>query len=211
MKLAYLYGIDSTNPYLSTYSHYPITKKFSFVNEIFTDKPLLIVGVKKAKEIYPNQIDLDKNHIKDNIYWCYSPEEYLSEFLKKYEDFILNIHNSYLKILKFEIVDLFFKEINQENQLIDFLENSNVDIYYHLNKILYCYSKENNIIFIVNLNEFIWFDKLKIDNLSKFLNNKMYYNDSDYKIYNYFINLFQGQDNFFIEKSIPYFIYINKH
>ncbi len=211
MKLAYLYGIEPTNPYLSTYSHYPLTKKFSFVNEIFTDKPLLIVGVKRAKELYPNQIDLDKNHIKDNIYWCYSPEEYLSEFLKKYEDFILNIHYSYLKILKFEIVDIFFKNINQENQLIDFLENSNIDIYYHINKILYCYSNKNNKIYIINLNEFIWFDKLKIDNLSKFLNNKLYYNDSDYKIYNYFTNLFQGQDNFFIEKTIPYFIYINKH
>ena len=65
------------------------TKKFSFVDKIFNDKPLLIVGVNKARELYPNQIDLDKNHIKDNIYWCYSPEEYLSEFLKKYEYFIL--------------------------------------------------------------------------------------------------------------------------
>lgn len=211
MKLAYLYGIDSTNPYLSTYSHYPLTKKFLFVDKIFNDKPLLIVGVKKAKELYPNQIDLDKNHIKDNIYWCYSPEEYLSEFLKKYEDFILNIHNSYLKILNFEIVDLFFKNINKENELIIFLEKSNIDIYYHLNKMLYCYSNQNSKIYIINLNEFIWFDKLKIDNLSKFLDNKNYYSDSDYKIYNYFINLFQGQDNFFIEKSIPYFIYINKY
>jgi len=211
MKLAYLYGIEPTNSYLSTYSHYPITKKFLFVNEIFTDKPLLIVGVKRAKEIYPNQIDLDKNHIKDNIYWCYSPEEYLSEFLKKYEDFILNIHNSYLKIFNFEIIDLFFKNINEENQIINFLSESNIDIYYHINKMVYCYSNTNNKIYIINLNEFFWFNKLKIDNLNDFLKNKSYYNDSDYKIYNYFTNLFQGQDNFFIEKSIAYFIYINKH
>ena len=64
MKLAYLYGTDGANPYLSTYSHYPITKKFSFVNEIIYDKPLLIIGIKKAKELYPNQIDLDNNHIE---------------------------------------------------------------------------------------------------------------------------------------------------
>ena len=210
MKLAYLCGIESTNPYLSTYSHYPLTKKISFVDEIFYDKPLLIVGIKKAKELFPNKIDLDKNHIEKNIYWCYSPEEYLSEFLKKYEDFILNIHNSYLKILNFEIIDLFFKNINEDNQLIEYLDSLNIDIFYHLNKMLYCFSKENNKIYITNLNEFIWFDKLKIDNLSKSLNNKVYYNDSDYKIYNYFINLFQGQDNFFIEKTIPYFIHINK-
>ena len=57
MKLAYLYGIEPTNPYLSTYSHYPLTKKFSFVNEILHDKPLLIVGIKKARELYPNQIE----------------------------------------------------------------------------------------------------------------------------------------------------------
>jgi hypothetical protein len=211
MKLAYLYGIDSQNPYLSTYSHYPLTKKFEFVSEILHDKPLLIVGIKKAKELYPNQIELDKNHIEKNIYWCYSPEEYLSEFLKKYEEFILNIHNSYLEFLDFEIIDLFFKNINEDGQLIEFLNDSSIDIYYQLNKMLYCYSKLNNKIYIININEFVWFDKLKLDFLYDFLNNKQYYNDSDLKICNYFINLFQGQDNFFVEKTIPYFIYLNKH
>jgi hypothetical protein len=160
------------------------------------------------QKLYPNQINLDKNHIKDNIYWCYSPEEYLSEFLKKYEEFILNIHNNYLKILNFEIVDLFFKNINKQNQLIDFLENSNIDIYYHLNKMLYCYSIKNNKIYIINLYEFIWFEKIKIKELRDFFKEKIYYDDCDYKIYNYFINLFQEQDSFFIEKTIPYFIYI---
>jgi len=211
MKLAYLYGIDSQNPYLSTYSHYPLTKKFEFVSEILHDKPLLIVGIKKAKELYPNQIELDNNHIEKNIYWCYSPEEYLSEFLKKYEEFILNLHNSYLDFLDFEIIDLFFKNINEDGQLIEFLNNSNIDIYYQLNKMLYCYSKLNNKIYIININEFVWFDKLKLDFLYEFLNNNTYYNDSDLKIYNYFINLFQGQDNFFVEKTIPYFIYLNKY
>jgi hypothetical protein len=152
MKLAYLYGIEPTNPYLSTYSHYPLTKKFSFVDEILDDKPLLIVGIKKARELYPNQIDLDKNHIEKNIYWCYSPEEYLSEFLKKYEEFILNIHNSYLDFLDFEIIDLFFKNINEDGKLIDFLNDSNIDNYYQLNKMLYCYSKSNNKIYIININ-----------------------------------------------------------
>ena len=78
--------IDSKNPYLSTYSHYPITKKMDFVNQIMDDKPLLIVGIKKARELYSDKIDLDNNFIEKNIYWCYSPEEYLSEFLKKYEE-----------------------------------------------------------------------------------------------------------------------------
>ena len=211
MKLAYLYGIEPTNPYLSTYSHYPLTKKFSFVNEILYDKPLLIVGIKKAKELYPNQIELDKNHIEKNIYWCYSPEEYLSEFLKKYEEFILNIHNSYLEFLDFEIIDLFFKNINEDGQLIEFLNGSSIDTYYQLNKMLYCYSKLNNKIYIININEFVWFDKLKLNFLYGFLNNNTYYNDLDLKIYNYFINLFQGQDNFFVENTIPYFIFINKH
>jgi hypothetical protein len=130
MKLAYLYGIEPTNPYLSTYSHYPLTKKLSFVNDILDDKPLLIVGINKAREIYGDKIDLDNNFIEKNIYWCYSPEEYLSEFLKKYEEFILNIHNSYLDFLDFEIVDLFFKNINKNGQLLEFLNDSNIDIYY---------------------------------------------------------------------------------
>jgi hypothetical protein len=209
MKLAYLYGIEPTNPYLSTYSHYPLTKKFSFVDEILDDKPLLIVGIKKARELYPNQIELDKNHIEKNIYWCYSPEEYLSEFLKKYEEFILNIHNSYLKLLDFEIIDLFFKNINEDGQLIEFLNDSNIDNYYQLNKMLYCYSKSNNKIYIININEFVWFDKLKLNFLYDFLRDKQYHNDSESKISNYFTNLFHNQDTFFVEKTIPYFIFIN--
>ena len=79
MKLAYLYGIESANPYLSTYSHYQITKNILIIDEIFHDKPLLIVGIKKAKELYPNKIDLDNNHIENNIYWCYSKMDYYDD------------------------------------------------------------------------------------------------------------------------------------
>lgn len=158
MKLAYLYGIDKLNPYLSTYSHYPITKKFSFVNEILYDKPLLIIGIKKARELYPNQIKLDKNHIEKNVYWCYSPEEYLSEFLKKYEEFILNIHNIYLNFIDFEIVDIFFSKNTNKNDLLTSLKEKQIDIYYQLDKMVYCYSKINNKIYIINLNEFFWFN-----------------------------------------------------
>lgn len=211
MKLAYLYGIESTNAYLSTYSHYPLTKKFEFVNEILNDKPLLIIGINKAKELYPNKIKLDKNHIEKNIYWCYSPEEYLSEFLKKYEEFILNVHNSYLNFLEFEIIDLFFKNINQKGQLIEFLEDSNIDVYYQLNKMLYCYSKIDGKIYIININEFMWFGLLSKNELLDYLEDKNIYIDTEHKIINYFTNLFQGQDNFFVEKTIPYFIYLNKY
>jgi hypothetical protein len=210
MKLAYLYGIELTNPYLSTYSHYPITKNISIIDEIFHDKPLLIVGIKKAKELYPNKIDLDNNHIENNIYWCYSPEEYLSEFLKKYEQFIINIHDSYLKFLKFEIIDIFFKNINQKGQLIDFIKTLDIDIYYQVNKMLYCYSNNNSKIFIINLNEFFWFDLINFNDLEILLNDKHFFYDKDLKIFNYFTNLFSFQDSFFIEKTIPYFIYL-KH
>ncbi len=208
MKLAYLYGIEELNPYLSTYSHYPLTKKFSFVNEIKHDKPLLIIGINKAKELYPNQIDLDNNHIEKNIYWCYSPEEYLSEFLKKYEDFILNIHNIYLKLIDFDIVDIFFKKLYNEGELLKYLKSLNIDTYYQLNKMLYCYSSDNKKIYIINLNEFFWFNLIKIDDYIGFVKDMNYYNDSDNKIFNYFTNLFLGQDSFLIEKTIPYFIYL---
>jgi hypothetical protein len=214
MKLAYLYGIDSTNAYLSTYSHYPLTKHISFVNEIKHDKPLLIVGIKKARELYSNQIDLENNLIEKNVYWCYSPEEYLSEFLKKYENFLLSIHNIYLDLINFEIIDIFFSKLENKGDLLNFLKTSEIDVYYQINKMVYCFSKSKNKIFIINLNEHFWFNLITIDEFIEFVNNLNYYNDSDSKIYNYFTNLFLGQDNFLIEKTIPYFIYLkhqNKH
>jgi hypothetical protein len=79
----------------------------------------------------------------------------------------------------------------------------------NLNKMLYCYSKINNKIFIINLNEFTWFRLLDIKELNEFLNTKTYHNDSDLKIHNYFTNLFHNQDTLFVEKTIPYFIFIN--
>jgi hypothetical protein len=214
MKLAYLYGIDSTNAYLSTYSHYPLTKNILFVNEIIHDKPLLIVGIKKARELYPNQIDLENNLIEKNIYWCYSPEEYLSEFLKKYESFLLNVHNIYLNLINFEIIDIFFSKLENKGDLLKFLKTSEIDVYYQIKKMFYCFSKSNNKIFIINLNEYFWFNLITIDEFIEFVKNLNYYNDSDNKIYIYFTNLFLGQDNFLIEKTIPYFIYLkhqNKH
>ena len=78
----------------------------------------------------------------------------------------------------------------------------------------YCFSKSKNKTFIINLNEHFWFNLITIEEFIEFVKNLNYYNDSDSKIYNYFTNLFLGQDNFLIEKTIPYFIYLkhqNKH
>jgi hypothetical protein len=75
---------------------------------------------------------------------------------------------------------------------------------------LYCYSSINNKIFIINLNEFFWFDLISFNDLDDLFNDKQFFYDKDLKIFNYFTNLFSFQDNFFIEKTIPYFIYL-KH
>ena len=45
--------------------------------------------------------------------------------------------------------------------------------------------------------------------LNKLFKSLKYYNDNELKIHNYFTNLFHNQDTFFVEKTIPYFIFIN--
>jgi hypothetical protein len=209
MKLAYLYGIDRTNPYLSTYSHYPIFQKISFTNQIKGDKPLLIIGINKARELYGDKVSIGNNHIVNNIYWCHSPEEYLSEFLKRYEHFLSDIFNLYLKLINFEIIDVFFKRLHNKNELLSFLEKKQIDLIYQRGKVIYCYSKFENKTYIININEFFWFKLLSLDDFNEFTSKYLYYNDIDNSIFNYFNNLFSNHDIFFIEKSISYFLFLN--
>jgi hypothetical protein len=59
MILGYIYDMEFDN----------YAEAYQLVEEIRTDKPLLIVGWKIAKELFPNEFSINSFKIKENIYW----------------------------------------------------------------------------------------------------------------------------------------------
>jgi len=74
-------------------------------NIIITDnidknKINIIIGYNKAKELYSDSIDILKNKIEDNLYWCFSLEEnpqYFYKGIKYITDNIEDILKSFIK------------------------------------------------------------------------------------------------------------------
>jgi len=198
IKLFNIYGIKETNSYLKTFSDHHILQYADFVDEFTKEKPILVVGTSNIEELY--SFDYESDILEKNVFWCYSPEEYLNEFIKQFRGFLDMLHERLTKHIKYVNPTVF--ELNDFNGLIELCQDSIV--IYQRDKMLYCYN--NGEITIINLLEFYHFglfDKDKYEELKKI---GKFVNDSDSKIHNFFMNIFNKDDEFFVEKTIPYFI-----
>ena len=202
IKLFNVYGLDKKNPYINTFSDYHMMNYIDFIDEINFDKPLIIVGIENIEKFYT--IDYDNQFLDKNVLWCYSPEEYLNEFLKQFRkilDSILEIIMSSIEYINYSVF-----EIESFNNLLKLIDDSTV--VYQRNKMVYCF--KNKTIKIINLMEFYYFGLFDNAGFEQ-IKDSNFYNDSDSKIFNFYQNIFNKDDDFFIEKTIPYFISLDKN
>ena len=85
---------------------------FEKVNEIQHDKPLLIIGWKLAKELYPNKFKVYNKQIKSKIYWTYNRNEDYHEHELDLENFKRECFRWNFKKFKFSEFDLLQEDLN---------------------------------------------------------------------------------------------------
>jgi hypothetical protein len=203
-SVCYVYNLNKNNKYLNTFSHLEIIKHVEFTDEIKNDKPLLIIGYNKAKELF-NIVNIENNHIEKNIYWTYSSDEYLNYFLKGFEKFLNSIVSYYNNIIEYKNVNVFFDKIYNYTDFEKHFCNEKY-FYYRREKMLYCFSKEKNLIKSINLNELVWFEIMKQSEIIKYLQTD-YIEDKKSKIFLQYKKLFPNDDIFLLERIIPILIY----
>ncbi len=130
------YIIEDKHPLLQTIAAVEI-------NKFQGTKPILIVGVQKAYELYPN-IKLDNKTIDEsnNIYYCFSKEESEEKNKENISNFINNCFETVFKTWSIiSISDL--KEIKNISNKVFIYETENIltittaNTIYHINKEIY--------------------------------------------------------------------------
>jgi hypothetical protein len=128
-------------------------------------RPHLIVGWKYLKTLLPDEkVSILRNKIRDNLYWCFSPHEKMSEcevFLEKFYDIILN---GIKKDITYNIFNIFTVGYNDVKELLNIIysKDEKLYIYLHHNIMLYIYHKKNVIGISLEDLEYIGITKEKI-------------------------------------------------
>lgn len=117
-----------------------------FANDLSTvdsTKPVLVVGIKKAKEILGDKFNILDKRISDSVYWTFSKTEKRSDFeddiLKFYQSCINNIINS----TKYYYINIFKLKYSKIKKLYSILFSKEKKYIYINSNMLYFYYNGN--------------------------------------------------------------------
>jgi len=118
------------------------------VEKLSKIKPVLIVGIEKTLELYPN-IDLSSSKISHNISFIFSSEE-SEEYQKQLKDYLVSLCFSFLKEYKVEEISLNPEKIIIKSEYSFLYETDKIvtlttdkTIYYINKEIYYFFNKES--------------------------------------------------------------------
>ena len=135
--------------------------------------PTLIVGWKKVKEIYGNDVSILHKKISDKICWTFNKKERKVDFEKDLEIFKEQCINSFGENIPYVYLDLLYGKKRINYRIIKkLLSLKNLTTYIDDNGMVYIYS--DKIIFGVDLNVLEFFEGKKekvISKLNTFKNN----------------------------------------
>ena len=169
-----------------------------------TSKPVLIVGINKAKEYGKDNFSILKKEIAENVYWTYNKTEKRDIFEKDIENFqkliIFNIINN----INYYYVNIIKLNYTRIKNLYNILFSSNKNYIYINKDMIYINYNSNNVLGIsLKILEYCGIKKEKIIDKIKSFENNVFYN-SDFK----WISLLKYIDN--KKYAIPYFISIEQ-
>lgn len=145
------------------------------------DKPILITGWNKVKELYPNQ-KITKKQISDKIFWTFSEKEKRTENNKDIENFkkfcFKEIENKY----NYYFLNPFELNYTKIKRLINKINIFNEDKFYHFDG-KHFFILVDDYIFGLNL-EFLDYTKITENKLKKWLKLKKFEIIENSKIFN---------------------------
>jgi hypothetical protein len=170
--------IITKNKNIDTLDFVDVTENIGSIDNFI---PTLIIGKKKAEEIYgkDNIKVLDKK-ISQNVSWTFDKTERRNEYerdLKQFNDSLIKIVR---KNVKYEFFNIYIEPISRIKKLISFIKSSKIKYIYIFNDIIYMYY--NNIVYGISLNdiEYLGISKNKILKLLKTNTSNIMIENSDF-------------------------------
>lgn len=141
-------------------------------------KPILIIGYKEAKKLYPTISILNKQ-IDDNIYWTFGKTEKKYEYDKDIKWFYEFIITSALKNIKYFYINILKVKYSNIKKLINILNNNEIKYIYINNNIIYIYYNNYILGLSLEITDYLNIDRNKIINkIKKNKKNIIKYSDS---------------------------------
>jgi hypothetical protein len=145
----YIGRIISNKENIDTLDFVDVTKNIGSIDNFI---PTLIIGKKKAEEIYgkENIKVLDKK-ITDNVSWTFDKVERRNEYERDLKAFNDSLIKTIKKNIKYEFFNIYIEPISRIKKLISFIKSPKIKYIYIFNDHIYMYY--NNIVYGISLSD----------------------------------------------------------
>lgn len=145
----YIGRIISNKENIDTLDFVDVTKNIGSIDNFI---PTLIIGKKKAEEIYgkENIKVLDKK-ITNNISWTFDKVERRNEYERDLKIFNDSLIKTIKKNIKYEFFNIYIEPISRIKKLISFIKSPKIKYMYIFNDHIYMYY--NNTVYGISLSD----------------------------------------------------------
>jgi hypothetical protein len=145
----YIGRIISNKENIDTLDFVDVTKNIGSIDNFI---PTLIIGKKKAEEIYgkENIKVLDKK-ITNNVSWTFDKVERRNEYERDLKAFNDSLIKTIKKNIKYEFFNIYIEPISRIKKLIAFIKSPKIKYIYIFNDHIYMYYK--NIVYGISLSD----------------------------------------------------------
>ncbi len=145
----YIGRIISNKENIDTLDFVDVTKNIGSIDNFI---PTLIIGKKKAEEIYgkENIKVLDKK-ITNNVSWTFDKVERRNEYERDLKAFNDSLIKTIKKNIKYEFFNIYIEPISRTKKLISFIKSPKIKYIYIFNDHIYMYYK--NIVYGISLSD----------------------------------------------------------
>lgn len=145
----YIGRIISNKENIDTLDFVDVTKNIGSIDNFI---PTLIIGKKKAEEIYgkENIKVLDKK-ITNNVSWTFDKVERRNEYERDLKMFNDSLIKTIKKNIKYEFFNIYIEPISRIKKLISFIKSPKIKYIYIFNDHIYMYY--NNVVYGISLSD----------------------------------------------------------
>lgn len=170
--------IISKNQNIETLDFVDVTDNHGSIDNFI---PTLIIGKKKAEEIYGKEkVKVLDKRITHNVSWTFDKIERRNEYERDLKEFNDSLIKTVRKNIKYDFFNIYIEPLSRIKKLISFIKSPKVKYIYIFNNHIYMYYQ--NIVYGISLNdiEYLGINKKRILRLLKTNNSNIIIENNDF-------------------------------
>lgn len=170
--------IISKNQNIETLDFVDVTDNHGSIDNFI---PTLIIGKKKAEEIYGKEkVKVLDKRITHNVSWTFDKIERRNEYERDLKEFNDSLIKTVRKNIKYDFFNIYIEPLSRIKKLVSFIKSPKVKYIYIFNNHIYMYYQ--NIVYGISLNdiEYLGINKKRILRLLKTNNNNIIIENNDF-------------------------------